>query len=321
MIVEKFKYTMWISIGILVIGILFGVFYGGLNLGLDFTGGSIIDIDMGQQFSVTDVTNILNSMGLNEATILQTGSNWQSAEIRLQEKNASAEAEADLSSQILTNLHKTYPKASITDQNNVGAVASQQLVMNAFIAVLISCALMMIYIWIRFELYPGVGAIIAILHDVGVMTAFMCIFRVQVNSPFIAACLTIVGYSIMDTVVLYDRVRDNTKLMGLKKHTRSKIANISVLETLGRTINTSTTTTIMVVLLYALGVESIKEFAFPLIVGIATGTYSSIFIAVPISIKLQDRYLGEGKFAKENKSNSNKPGNGKSKPKTVKAEK
>jgi protein-export membrane protein, SecD/SecF family len=298
MIVEKFKYTIWITTAILLVGLIFGIAMGGLNLGLDFTGGSIININIGQTFQPSDITNALNKMGITEATVIQTGSNWESAQIRLQEQKASSQTEQSLSTQILANIKTTYPNASIETQDKVGAVASQQLVINAFLAVLISCGLMMVYIWIRFELYPGIGAIIAILHDVGIMTAFMCIFRIPVNSPFIAACLTIVGYSIMDTVVLYDRVRDNTKLFGLKKYTRSKIANISIWETLGRTLNTSATTTIMIVLLYILGVESIKEFAFPLIVGIATGTYSSIFIAVPISIKLQDRYLGKGQAAK-----------------------
>jgi preprotein translocase subunit SecF len=306
MIVEKFKFTIWISIGILALGLIFGFIFGGLNLGLDFTGGSIININVGQSFQANDITKALNDVGITQATVLQTGDNWQSAQIRLQESNVSKEAQANLSDKIKASIQKTYPNASITSQDKIAAVASQSLVINAFLAVLISCALMMVYIWIRFELYPGISAVIALLHDVAIMTAFMCIFRIPVNSPFIAACLTIVGYSIMDTVVLYDRVRDNTKLFGLKKFTRTKIANISIWETLGRTINTSTCTTIMVVLLYILGVESIKEFAFPLIVGIVAGTYSSIFIAVPISIKLQDRYLGEGKNAKSQNDSKTK---------------
>ncbi|MEI6101046.1 MAG: protein translocase subunit SecF [Eubacteriales bacterium] len=301
MIVEKFKITIWISICILALGLIFGFIFGGLNLGLDFTGGSIININMGKTFVAGDVTKALEDVGINQSTVIQTGTNLSSAQIRLQESNVSAQAEADLSSKILAGIQKTYPDASITSQDKIAAVASQTLVINAFLAVLISCVLMMIYIWIRFELYPGLSAVIALLHDVAIMTAFMCIFRVPVNSSFIAACLTIVGYSIMDTVVLYDRVRDNTKLLGLKKFTRNKIANISIWETLGRTINTSSTTTIMVVLLYILGVESIREFAFPLIVGIVAGKYSSIFIAVPISIKLQDRYLGEGQLARTHK--------------------
>ena len=141
---------------------------------------------------------------------------------------------------------------------------------------------MLIYIWIRFEIYPGVGAITALVHDVIIMTAVMAIFRVQINSSYIAACLTIVGYSINDTIVLYDRIRDNNKVMGLKKHTRYEIANTSFKQTLGRTINTSLTTIIMVTCLYIFGVQSIKEFAFPLIIGLLSGTYSSMFIAVPI---------------------------------------
>lgn len=298
MIVEKFKYTIWISVAILAFALVFGFVSGGLNLGLDFTGGSIINIHMGKEFVPADITKALNGMGITQATVLQTGDNWETAQIRLQEEKASSQTEAELSTKLLASIQQTYPNASIASQDKVGAVASQQLVINAFLAILISCGLMMVYIWIRFELYPGISAVLALLHDVAMMIAFMCIFQVPINSPFIAACLTIVGYSIMDTVVLYDRVRDNTKLMGLKKYTRSQIANVSIWETLGRTINTASCTTIMVVLLYVLGVESIREFAFPLIVGIGAGTYSSIFIAIPVSIKLQDKYLGAGQAAK-----------------------
>src|SRR5664280_1143757 len=176
MIVEKVKYTKWISIGILVTGLLFGIFFGGLNMGLDFTGGRIIDINMGQDFNVTDVNNVLNGMGMQEAPVVKTGNNWQTAQIRIQETVNSSQTEAEVSSQILSGIQKTYPDAAISSQNKVGAVASQTLIINAFLSVLIACGLMMLYIWVRFELYPGVGAIIAILHDVAIMICFMSIF-------------------------------------------------------------------------------------------------------------------------------------------------
>ena len=299
MIIQKFKYTIWITITILALGIIFGIANGGLNIGIDFTGGSITTIEMGQTFEVEDVSKALEDLGIQNAPIVKSGDNWTQAEIRVQVSQAESEAQADMSSDILAGIQKTYPDAAIISQDKVGGVASSELVLNAFLAVMIACGLMLIYIWIRFKLYPGVGAIIALLHDVLIMTAVMAIFQVQINSSYIAACLTIVGYSINDTIVLYDRIRDNNKLMGLKKHTREEIANISFRQTLGRTINTSLTTIIMVTFLYIFGVQSIKEFAFPLIIGLLSGTYSSMFIAVPISIKLQEKNSGHRKPKKK----------------------
>jgi len=290
-IVQKFKYTIWITTAIIILGIVFALGYGGLNIGIDFTGGSITTIEMGQDFNVEDVSSVLKDMGIQNAPIVKSGENWTQAEIRVQVNQAEEEDQAQTSSDILTGIQKTYPNATIISQDKVGGVASSELVLNAFLAVLIACALMMVYIWIRFELYPGVGAIVSLLHDVLIMTAVMAIFRVQINSSYIAACLTIVGYSINDTIVLYDRIRDNNKVMGLKKYTRREIANTSFMQTLGRTINTSLTTVIMVTFLYIFGVQSIKEFAFPLIIGLVSGTYSSMFIAVPISTIMQERYI------------------------------
>ena len=290
MIVEKFKYTIWITTSILILGLVFGFAFGGLNIGLDFTGGSITTIEMGQQYNTGDVTNVLKGMGIEKSQIVKSGDNWTQAEIRMQVTDAEEEAQAEISSGILTELQKTFPNAAILSQDKVGGVASSELVFNAFMAVLIACVLMLLYIWIRFELYQGVGAVIALLHDVAIMIAFMCFFRVEVNSSFIAACLTIVGYSINDTIVLFDRIRDNNKVMGLKKYTRAQIANTSFLQTLGRTINTALTTLVMVVFLYIFGVESIKQFAFPLSVGIVTGVYSSMFIAVPIGVIMENRH-------------------------------
>jgi preprotein translocase subunit SecF len=310
MIVEKFKYTIWITTVILILGLVFGFVYGGLNIGLDFTGGSVTTIELGQQYNTEDVTNMLKNIGIEKTQVVKTGDNWTQAQIKMQLSQAEEESQADVSSSILIELQKSYPNAAILSQDKVGGVASSELVFNAFMAVLIACGLMLLYIWIRFELYQGVGAVVALAHDVAIMAAFMCFFRVEVNSTFIAACLTIVGYSINDTIVLFDRIRDNNKVMGLKKYTREQIANTSFMQTLGRTINTALTTLLMVIFLYIFGVESIKIFAFPLIVGIVTGVYSSMFIAVPIATIMQNRH--DRKLLK---------GGGNAKPKAVKAAK
>ncbi len=294
MIVEKFKYTIWITNTILILGLIFGLVFG-LNIGLDFSGGSITTIEIGQQYNTTDVDNVLSNLGIHDAQVVKAGNDWTQAQIRMKVTQAEEEAQTQTSSNILAGIQKTYPNASIVSQDKVGGVASTQLVWNAFLAIIIACGLMLVYIWIRFQLFQGIGAVIALLHDVGIMIVFMAFFQVQINSSFIAAILTIVGYSINDTIVLFDRIRDNNKVMGLKKYSREEIANTSFLETLGRTINTAMTTIIMVAFLYIFGVQSIKEFSFPLLVGIVTGVYSSMFIAVPIATILQKKYLDKGK--------------------------
>lgn len=244
MIVEKFKYTIWITTSILVLALIFGFASGGLNIGLDFTGGSVTTIELGQSYNTEDITDMLKNMGIEKTQVVKTGDNWTQAQIKMQVAEAETDTQADISSGILAELQKTYPDARILSQDKVGAVASSELVFNAFMAVMIACGLMLVYIWIRFELYQGIGAVVALLHDVAMMAAFMCFFRVEINSTFIAACLTIVGYSINDTIVLFDRIRDNNKIMGTKKYTRQQIANTSFMQTLGRTINTSLTTEI-----------------------------------------------------------------------------
>lgn len=145
----------------------------------------------------------------------------------------------------------------------------------------------LIYIWIRFELLSGLSALVALIHDALIMSALVLIFRTRINSSFIAAILTIVGYSINDTIVVFDRIRENTKRF---KHSLNKeqIVDKSVSETIVRSLNTSITTLFTITALYILGVQSIKEFALPLIVGIISGTYSSIFIASPFWVAMNN---------------------------------
>lgn len=288
MIVEKFKYIIWISIIILVLGLVFGIANGGLNLGIDFTGGTLTTVDMGGEFNSADVEKALDNCGVTGYQVVKSGDNYTEAVIRMQVTD-DTDIQANLTEDIMAEINKVYPDAVLGAEDKVGGVASTELIINAFLSVIVACALMLIYIWIRFELASGIAAVIALVHDVGIMIAVMAILQLQVNSSFIAACLTIVGYSINNTIVIFDRVRDNNKVMGIKKYTRAEIGNKSVKDTLRRTINTSVTTLIMIVALYVLGVTSIKEFAFPIIIGIVAGTFSSIFVSVPIAVWFQNK--------------------------------
>jgi preprotein translocase SecF subunit len=150
---------------------------------------------------------------------------------------------------------------------------------------------MLAYITFRFELRFGIAAIIALIHDVLFMLSVYSILRIPVNSPFVAAILTILGYSINDTIVVFDRIRENLRL--LKKNNFAEVANISISQTLSRSINTSVTTLVTIVALYVLGVEQIREFALPLMAGVLGGTYSSIFIASPAWVMLKEMQIGK----------------------------
>ena len=213
------------------------------------------------------------------------GDEGTQAIVRMQEFSEDID-DSTMRDAIISTLAEKYPEATAGEIESVGGVTSSEIVTNAFLSVVLAAVLMLIYIWIRFELFSGIAAVTALIHDVLIMTAVVCIARVQINSSYIAACLTIVGYSINDTIVLFDRIRENNKRFSIKSVARSEVADISIRETLSRTINTSVTTLVTILALYIFGVASIREFALPLIVGLISGTYSSIFIASPVWVAL-----------------------------------
>ena len=282
---NKTKYMIIVSCAVILAGIIFGVIFGGLNLGIDFTGGSILTIDMGEDFDLNVVNDALQANGIDPATAQINRSEDTQAIIRMQELPDTVD-DATFRENLVATLAKTYPNAVGGEIESVGGATTGEIISNAFLSVLIASVLMLIYIWIRFELFSGIAAVVALIHDVLIMTAVMCIARIPVNSSFIAACLTIVGYSINDTIVVFDRIRENNKKLSGKSMSRMEVADHSIRETLPRTINTSLTTLITILAVYIFGVASIKEFALPIIVGLISGTYSSIYIASPIWVSL-----------------------------------
>jgi len=263
---------------IILAGIIVMLVFGGLNLGIDFSGGTLMMVEMGGEFDVEEVRAAVGEFVTTEYRV--DTSDVSKAIIRLQDKDLDPEAQNQIRSNIIDSLVESYPEIDVESTDRVGAVAGNELITNAITSVLIASGLMLIYIWIRFELLSGFAALVALGHDVLIMTAIIAITRTQVNSSFIAAILTIVGYSINDTIVVFDRIRENMKRFG-RQMTRSDIVNKSINQTMARSINTSLTTLFTIITLYVLGVSSIKEFALPLIIGILSGTYSSIFIASP----------------------------------------
>ena len=279
-IVEKSKLFMGISAAIILVGIIVIVTMG-LNLGIDFSGGSIITYDMGGEYQVSDLERILSDNGVFDAPVQQSGAgevkNFAVVRIKPLE---SEEADVDLRDTLLAEIQAIYPDASVETVDRVGSEAVMALVKDALLALGIAGVLIFIYISIRFEFYSAISAILCLLHDVFIMLAFVAITRMEVNSTFIAGVLTIVGYSINNTIVVFDRIRDNQRA-GYKED-MAQLVNESIKQTFTRSMYTSLTTLVTIVLLYVLGADSIKNFAMPIIVGLLAGTYSSLVIAGPM---------------------------------------
>ena len=189
-------------------------------------------------------------------------------------------------------------EGQVQESQRIGPSATASLLLNALLAVLFATILILIYIAIRFELLSGLSAVIALAHDVLVVLSIVAIVRLQINSAFIAALITIIGYSINDTIVVFDRVRENATKDSYKNKTNSEVVNISVKETLVRTLNTSATTLFMITLLAIISVPTIREFAIPIVIGLLAGTYSSIFVATPIWAIVNDKTKPKNKNAK-----------------------
>ena len=284
---NRSKTCLIISASIIAIAVLLSIFGHGINLGIDFAGGLSIQYDLKKEANQSEIESVLDGMNVGDYTVTIQGSGDEEVNIRI--KDAKDDDADQIEMDFKQGILKNYPEATLISKNYVGPVAGAALVRNAIISVLIASALMLIYIAIRFDLTSGISAVLGLIHDVLIMLSFMVIFRsfIQMNSSFIAAALTIVGYSINNTIVIFDRIRENARKMPTAK--KEEITNISIKESLGRTILTTITTLITIVLLCILGVASIREFALPIIVGILAGMYSANLINGYIWAWLEER--------------------------------
>lgn len=273
-----FKFAIALPIAIVVAAVIVLIACGGFNLGIDFTGGAMMTFAMGQDFDLNVVRAQVEAQGITDAVYATSGSGEDAQAIVRMHDLDDPDRETEIRAAVEEGLQAVYPNAAFLNIDRVGAVAGRELVQNAALSVCIACLLMLCYIWLRFEIHFGVTAVIALVIDVAVMLSMVAILRLQINSSFIAAVLTIVGYAINDTIVIFDRIRENRKKYRREKNAK-EIADLSVRETLARTINTTVTTLLTIVTLYILGVDSIREFALPIIVGLIAGNFTSIFIA------------------------------------------
>ncbi|MGL5354918.1 MAG: protein translocase subunit SecF [Clostridium sp.] len=277
-IIEKSKLWLAISLTIIIIGLGF-MFTRGLNFGIDFKGGSKVVIELGEGFNKEEVDVIVKNYAPDAVTNISDGTMYE-----IKSKDLPTEKVAELFKELKEkySLEETAP----ISEELIGASIGQELTRNAILALSVACVAMLIYIAIRFEMNYGIAAFIALVHDVLITVSVFAIFNIPVNTPFIAAILTVVGYSMSDTIVIFDRIRENSKTM--RRDSDTVIANVSLTQTLGRSINTTLTTLFCIVAINVL-VPSVREFSFPLIIGIAFGAYSSMCVASPVWVILKKR--------------------------------
>jgi len=276
-----YKLFNLISILLVLISILFLTFKG-LNYGVDFKGGTLIELrDQDNKVTISKLRESLLNMNLGDVNVKQFG-NKNDYLVKFEKKNSS---NPNLINEIKKNLNKSLGSdLDFRRVENVGPKVSAELLKSGIIAIVLSLVAMLIYIWVRFEWQFSLGAIIALFHDVVITLGIFSIFNLEINLSIVAAVLTIVGYSMNDTVVIFDRVRENLKKLSDIKI--FELTNISINETLSRTIITSITTLLALLSIYFFGGEILKGFSLAMILGVVFGTYSSIYIANPILVLL-----------------------------------
>ena len=278
---KYFKVFNIFSFVLVIISVALLIFKG-LNFGVDFKGGTLIELRAtDKQITISQVRQSFLNINLGDVTVKEFGKNNDFL-IKFEKKENSNK---NLIVKIKEDLTKSLgPGFNFRRVENVGPKVSSELLRSGIIAIGLSLVAMLIYIWIRFEWQFSIGAILAVFHDVLLTLGIFSLFSLEINLSIVAAVLTIVGYSMNDTVVIFDRVREN-----LKKFSNIKIfdlTNISINETLSRTIITSVTTLLALVSIYVFGGEILKGFSLAMILGVIFGTYSSIYIANPILILL-----------------------------------
>ena len=279
---NKFYKSFNILSGILIIASLFFLVFKGLNFGVDFKGGTLIELRTDKSSAnITKIRDSFNQMNLGDVSVKNFG-NETDFVVKFEKQNSN---DPQFIEEIKTKLSNSIGSVDFRRVENVGPKVSAELLRSGVIAIALSLAAMLLYIWIRFEWQFSLGAILALFHDVIITLGVFSVFSLEINLSIVAAVLTIVGYSMNDTVVIFDRVREN-----LRKYADVKIfelTNISINETLSRTIITSVTTLLALLSIFIFGGEILKGFSLAMILGVIFGTYSSIYIANPVLVSLK----------------------------------
>jgi len=276
--IQKRKWFYIISLLIIVPGII-SMFVQGFNLGIDFKGGSMLRYQINATTEAAAITQQVNDLQVaSEVVVQQSGNDFY---IRSNELNQ------EQTEQITAALSARYGEVTLLSAESVGGTIGAELVRNAFLAVAIALILMLIYISFRFEWTFGLAAVMALFHDVLIVCGIFSLFQLEVNGAFIAAILTVIGYSINDTIVIFDRVRENLRLK--KKEALDALLNKSIMQTMNRSVNTVLTVLMPLIALLMFSGATIKVFVITLLIGFIFGMYSSICIASPFYYEIKQR--------------------------------
>ena len=303
--IEFFRFSnllSFVSLGALAMSIILFLIFG-LNYGIDFRGGTMFMVSSSEKIKVSDVRNTLSGSNLGDVSISE-------ATDPLEKLSAGALASKDsifiikvektkgfdVESRVKTLLKDRVPSIKFLQIESVGSKVSSELVRNGMLAVFFAVISVLVYIWLRFEWQFALGAVVALIHDVILTIGVFSILRYEFNLSIVAALLTIIGYSLNDTVVVFDRVREN--LRSFKSMALLKVLNMSINNTFSRTIMTSVTTLLALIALYFVGGDVIRGFTFAMIWGVLVGTYSSIFVAAKILLILDVKRNWEEKDSK-----------------------
>ena len=301
---SKLKICSIISLTLILIGILVISIFG-FNLGIDFTGGTVLNVKVGSKleegnnYSIvsTEIRNIFKEEGFEIGYLQQEGEGEEAqVAIRFKDKKGLTEAQMqeeieNLKTKLENNLELDGSKLNVTISNGsrIAGSASKTLLINSILAILVAIILILIYIAVRFELLSGLTAILMLVHDVLIMCALVAIFRIQINAGFIAALITIIGYSINNVIMVFDKIRENKKREDYKTLTSAELANLSIKQVFNRTMLTTLTTIVSILALVIIGVASIREFLIPILFGLLSGVYSSTMLAGPVWAFINDR--------------------------------
>ena len=291
------KRKIWYAISsVLIIASLFFMVTRGFNMGIDFTGGTIIDLRFEKAVNINDVRAVLNEYDLSNSTIQLSGENSSSTE----SENVmirTVDLEEQERKEVMAGLTDKLGAYQVLREEKVGATMGTELIMNAVYATIISWLLIIAYVSYRFEFKFGISAVLGLAHNVIIVLGAFALTQRQIDSSFVAALLTIIGYSINDTIVIFDRIRENLKLHFRKNGDIVELVNTSIYQTMTRSIYTVSTVLFATFALYFFGGDATKDFAFALLIGFFCGAYTSIFIASPLWVTFR-RYSDKKRLAK-----------------------
>ena len=285
--ISKSKFTLLISLGIIIMGIGTLIFRGP-NLSIDFVGGTIIQVSSSEQAEINIIRDLLNSTVLRNSEITEITSLSSNQQFRIK-TNIKIEDTTEISNIIMSTLKAYNPEISAIE--SVGPKVGKELQFQAIYAIGLALLMLMIYIGFRFDQFYAMGSVVAVIHDILITLGIFSLLNLEIDLSIVAAFLTIVGYSLNDTIVIFDRFRENSQKD--LKISLTDLANLSLNQTLSRTIITSLTTLMVVTILFFVGGEAIKYFAFALIIGVIVGTYSSMFIASPFLLYFKSKIKTE----------------------------